>query len=114
MVVIYRGALRSVDPPVLHLTLRYAQHGSVSIQRCLLGDEIGGDGGPLRVAVVGKGIVICLRVDSKLAVLELYVDHLLWLLLFTLLRVLSHKSCHELIEHGSARELVFSRSATAL
>ena len=114
MVVNYRGALRSGDSPVLHLTLRYAQHGSISIQRCLLRDEIGGDGGPLRIAVVGKGIVVGLRVDPKLAVLELNVDHLLWLLLFTLLRVLSYKSCHELIQHGPARELVFSRSATAL
>ena len=114
MVVIYRGTLWPADSPILHLGLRYTQHGSISILRYLLGDEVGRDSGPLRVAVVGKGIVIGLRVDSKLAVLELYIDHLLWLLLFTLLRVLSHKSCHKLIEHGSAREFVFSRSTAAL
>ena len=92
--MVYIRALWPVNPPILHLTLRYAQYGRISIHRGLLGHEVGRDGVPFRVTVVGKGIVVGLCVDSKLPVLKLDVDHLLWLLFLTLLRVLSYQSRH--------------------
>ena len=74
-----------MQSPVLLLTLRYAQYGRhLSARRRLLGYELGRDS-PLRVAIVCERVVIRLRVDSQLPILELDVDHLARLLLIALL-----------------------------
>ena len=83
--VAHRGGFGPVQSPVLLLTLRYAQYvRHLSTSRRLLGYELGRDG-PLRVAIVRKRVIIRLRVDSQLPILELDVNHLARLLFIALL-----------------------------